>query len=226
MNVAPRGAAKGNFAVGRKGHRIEAIVIHLMAGSMEGTLSWFRNPASKVSAHYGVSRKGEVVRYVNDEDTAYHAGTVDHPTAELVLAKPGVSPNLWSIGIEHEGTADQEPTAAQMVASAELVASLCARYSIPIDAKHIIPHRAIRASKTCPGKIDVLELITLARGAAAPALSAKSMVGARRWSEYLGTNIVVTRWASDSDWSFLRESDLAQLGLRGTVAFSDLPPAR
>lgn len=226
MIIAPRGAAKSNFAVGRKGHRIEAIVIHLMAGTMASTLEWFRNPISKVSAHYGISRKGEVVRYVNDEDTAYHAGTVDHPTAELVREKAGISPNLWTIGIEHEGTVDQEPTPAQMVASAELVASLCARYSIPIDAKHIIPHRAIRASKTCPGKIDVLELITLARGAAAPALSAKSMVGARRWSEYLGTNIVVTRFSADDDWSFIREADLARLGHKATSSFSEFPPAR
>lgn len=224
MNIAPRAAAKSNFAAGRKGHTIQAIVIHVMEGSMEGTLAWFRNTLSKVSAHYGVSRKGEVVQYVDDQDTAYHAGKVDHPTAELVQQNIGISPNLWTIGIEHEGTEDQEPTAAQMVASAELVAALCARYKIPLDEKHVIPHHAIRSSKSCPGKISVPELLALARGAAQPI--DQPQVGDRRWSAYLGENLIVTAYDSDEDWSFIRESQLRGLGQRATTKFSRLPARR
>lgn len=162
----------GNHASGRGGHRPEALVIHVMEGTMESTLSWFRSPASKVSAHYGVSRAGEVVQYVRDEDTAWHAGRVLRPTAEMVLERPGVNPNLWTIGIEHEGGADQEPTSAQLAASAELMAMLADRWQIPLDLRHVIPHRAIYAAKTCPGRIDVGALVEMARrhgGAASPA---------------------------------------------------------
>lgn len=220
MNVAPRGIDAKNFAEGRQGHRVQALVIHIMEGSMEGTLAWFRNPTSRVSSHYGVSRKGEVVQYVDDDDTAYHAGNVDRPTADLVKQNAGVNPNLWTIGIEHEGKADQEPTAAQMVASAELVAALCLKHSIPIDEKHVIPHHAIRASKPCPGKISVKELVTLARGASQPVTP---RVGDRRFSPYLGENVIITEYVADDDWHFIRESQLRGLGQRATTRLSLLP---
>jgi hypothetical protein len=181
-----------------------------MEGTMESTLSWFRSPASKVSAHYGVGRDGEVVQYVRDEDTAWHAGRVLRPTAEMVLERPGVNPNLWTIGIEHEGGADQEPTAAQLAASAELMKTLSDRWDIPLDLRHVIPHRAIYAAKTCPGRIEVSTLIQLAtRGGAREGVGAAVPVpGTRRWSNYFGEYLILTRYVSDREWYFVRESEL------------------
>jgi hypothetical protein len=221
----------GNHASGRGGHRPEALVIHVMEGTMESTLSWFRSPASKVSAHYGVSRAGEVVQYVRDEDTAWHAGRVLRPTAEMVLERPGVNPNLWTIGIEHEGGADQEPTSVQLAASAELMAMLSDRWEIPLDLRHVIPHRAIYAAKTCPGRIDVGKLVQLstrqgsagggsgagAGGTAAPA------PGTRRWSNYFGEYLILTRYVSDRNWYFVRESELRTMGERASAAWSEMP---
>jgi hypothetical protein len=53
-----------NKTPGRGGFRPEAIVIHIMEGTLGGTDDWFNNPASKVSAHYGIGRNGQVHQYV------------------------------------------------------------------------------------------------------------------------------------------------------------------
>lgn len=221
MNIPRLPAAPKNFAKGRQGHAIQAVVIHVMEGSMYSTGSWFKNPKSRVSAHYGISRTGEVVQYVDDADTAYHAGTVRNPTAELVKRNAGVNPNLWTIGIEHEGYAIQEPTPAQMAASAELLALLSQKHGIPLDETHVIPHRAVRADKTCPGLIEVPALLSLARTAARP--TAQPQIGERRFSPYLGENIVLTRYVTDGEWYFLRESQLHDLGQRASSPWSSFP---
>lgn len=214
----------GNHASGRSGHRPEALVIHVMEGTMESTLSWFRSPASKVSAHYGVSRAGEVVQYVRDEDTAWHAGRVLRPTAEMVLDQPGVNPNLWTIGIEHEGGANQEPTSVQLAASAELMKMLSGRWGIPLDLRHVIPHRAIYAAKTCPGRIDVGDLVELAtRGGGGGAGAGAPVSGTRRWSDYFGEYLILTRYVSDQEWYFVRESELRTMGERASAAWSEMP---
>ena len=58
---------------------VDRIVIHITAGGpgIDGTISWFQNPASKVSSHYIVGRDGEVVQMVRNADTAYHASSAN-----------------------------------------------------------------------------------------------------------------------------------------------------
>ena len=56
-----------NSNKGRKSYRPEAIVIHIMEGSLSGTDDWFRSTKSNVSAHYGIGKTGEVHRYVPEE---------------------------------------------------------------------------------------------------------------------------------------------------------------
>lgn len=144
------GCATGNYIKGRPaGFRPEAIVIHIMAGSLRGTDVFFNNPAAKVSAHYGVGKAGEIHQYVDESDTAFHAGIVVRPTWKLI--KPNVNPNYYSIGIEHEGQADDAWPPEQFDSSLKLAGEIARRWSIPIDRDHIICHREIRATKTCPG---------------------------------------------------------------------------
>lgn len=144
-----------NFRMGRSGKKPDVIVVHIQAGSQGGTDAWFRNPASGVSAHYGVSKHGEVVQWVADENTAYHAGTVKSPSAAIVLERAGKNPNTYTLGIECEGQATDDPPEAQMEALADLVHHLAETHKIPLTRRHVIGHREIRADKTCPGKIDV-----------------------------------------------------------------------
>jgi nucleoid-associated protein YgaU len=68
------------------------------------------------------------------------------------------------VGIEHEGKATDLWSEAMYQASGELIAAVCCRHNIPIDYKHIIPHRAIRADKTCPGNgVDLSKLLAIAQ---------------------------------------------------------------
>lgn len=154
-----------NFWAGRKGYRPEGVVIHIMDGTLVGTDSWFANPASQVSAHYGVGRTGEVHQYVKEEDTAWHAGRVDAPAWRLI--KPNVNPNLYTVGIEHEGKADDVWTDAMKQSSAELVREICQRWQIPIDRNHIVGHFEIFSKKpNCPArdKKIINEIVALAGG--------------------------------------------------------------
>jgi N-acetylmuramoyl-L-alanine amidase len=146
-----------NFTHGRRGRKPIAIVIHIMEGTLTGTDAWFANRASRVSAYYGVGKKGEVHQYVDEHDTAADEGIVDRPSWRLL--KHGVNPNYYTLGIEHEGKAGDALTEPQMAASAELIAGIAKRWNIPLDRDHIIGHHEIRFGKPCPGpgvNIDAL----------------------------------------------------------------------
>lgn len=155
-----------NFSWGRKSYRPEAIVIHIMQGTLEGTDSWFRDPLARVSAHYGVGKNGEVHQYVKEQDTAWHAGVIASPSWSLIKRSDNglyINPNLYTIGIEHEGLVDSVWTDAMYQSSSSLIAEMAMRWSIPIDRNHIIGHHEIYAVKACPGnKVDFNRLIDTA----------------------------------------------------------------
>lgn len=152
-----------NFWIGRKGYRPEAVVIHIMDGTLPGTDSWFANTTSQVSAHYGIGKNGEVHQYVQESDAAWHAGRVDAPVWKLI--KPNINPNLYTIGIEHEGKPDDVWTDAMKQSSATLIREICQRWQIPIDRDHIVGHFEIFSKKpNCPAtnKKILDDLVTLA----------------------------------------------------------------
>lgn len=139
-----------NYTVGRYGYNPEAIVIHLMDGSLKGTDSWFRNPDSKASTHYGVGVAGEVYQWVEEKNMAWGNGRVDKPTWKGL--KPNANPNLYTISIEHEGKSGHEWTEDQYKATADLVKEIAKRWNIPLDAEHIVVHSEIFSKKpNCPG---------------------------------------------------------------------------
>lgn len=133
-------APSPNFKAGRKGRKIIAIVNHITAGLMPGTLSWLRNPDAKASAHYLITKKGEIYQLVKDEDTAWHAGIVDHPDWALY---DGSNPNYYTVGIEHEALAGEPLNEEQYRASLWLHQQLIVKWGIPIDINHIIGHYRI-----------------------------------------------------------------------------------
>lgn len=155
-----------NFTAGRKIYKPEAVVIHIMEGSLSGTDSWFKNPVSKVSAHYGIGKTGEVHQYVAETNSAWHAGRVNSPSWQLI--KPAgnglfINPNFYTVGIEHEGNEDSDWTDDMYNSSSEMVKQICSRWNIPVDRNHIIGHHEIYSLKTCPGnKVNLNKLIALA----------------------------------------------------------------
>jgi len=176
-----------NFWSGRKGYKPEAIVIHIMDGTLVGTDAWFANSESQVSAHFGIGKNGEVHQYVKEEDTAWHAGRIDNPNWKFI--KPNnVNPNLYTIGIEHEGRSDDVWTGAMKQASAELIREVCERWDIPIDRAHIIGHYQIFSKKpNCPAKDKKIidELIALATGPQAHNIPSQVEEGVKKIEEGL-----------------------------------------
>lgn len=57
----------------RNGSKITNIVIHHTDSfNLDGTVAWFKNPASQVSAHYVLGLDGSLVQMVHDGDKAWH----------------------------------------------------------------------------------------------------------------------------------------------------------
>jgi N-acetylmuramoyl-L-alanine amidase len=170
------GCAPVNFRRGRPpGFQPEAIVIHIGEGSLRSIDQHFNDPGSRVSAHYCVSKAGDIHQYVDEKDTAFHAGNIDRPswTGLKPGATPGsfINPNFYTIGIEHEGFADDAWPDPQLATSAALVAEIAQRWKIPLDEDHVIRHHQIRFLKSCPGNVIKISDI-LGRIAAAPATPA------------------------------------------------------
>ena len=180
-------AATGNYRPANRGRAdIQRIVIHITDGcttghcrtdaerarAINGTISWFQDPAARVSAHYIVGQDGEVVQMVRHEDVAYHAHTA----------------NSNSIGIEHVADAGHRghvrtaPSRLQLEASAALVTWLCDRFGITPDRAHILGHSEVDSGTThadCPNAVwdwdTYMRLVTsrqcLAQGLAAQGMS-------------------------------------------------------
>jgi N-acetylmuramoyl-L-alanine amidase len=132
-------------------------------GSFSSTVHWFADPASRVSSHYLVGLDGRVIQFVDERDTARHAGRVKDPTARLVGAD---NPNLYTVGIEFEDGGEPhtvERPNEQYGAGAELLRAIAERWSIELDREHVVGHREIYAAKTCPGNLDIERLIQMAR---------------------------------------------------------------
>lgn len=123
----------------RTSANIDRIVIHIADGTYTGTIGWFQscnqcNPSPgccpcQVSAHYVISKNGDITQMVLEKDIAHHARSF----------------NTRSIGIEHEGRPNDCSffTNAMYQASAALVRNICDKYGIPKDRTHIIGHNEV-----------------------------------------------------------------------------------
>lgn len=148
--LSPNHSSRGNA-------KVLGVVIHTTVGTYDGTISFFQKTSSGVSAHYVISLDGDITQMVEEFESAYHAGIVDRPSAKLVTDRPGLNPNVFTIGIENVDNlnpagADRSKQYPALIA---LVRDICNRFGIPIDRYHVVGHREIRASKTCPGNLDV-----------------------------------------------------------------------
>lgn len=123
----------------RNGEHIRRIVMHYTTSrNVDGTISWFLNPASKVSAHYIIARNGDIYQMVADADKAWHAKNA----------------NADSIGIEHSAAPGDGMTPEQEAASVMLVRWLLSEYKLPKTAIHghrFTPENA--GTTDCPGHL-------------------------------------------------------------------------
>ena len=140
---------------GRRGQAIDRIVIHITGAPQTPHIgSWFAREEANTSAHYMVDQNGNIIQFVREQDTAWHARGV----------------NRRSIGIEHvaiqrggaryprsDGSVQTfpytPPTDAEYRASAALVAHLCQKYALTPNRETVIGHREADSGTThtsCP----------------------------------------------------------------------------
>ena len=138
-----------NFS-SREGRKIIAIVNHVTAGAFPGCLSWMQNPAAQASAHYIITKTGRIIQIVKEGDKAWHAGSVNEPNWSLY---DGTNPNLYTLGIEHEGQSGEALTEQQYQSTLFLHKELTSKYGIPINTDRIIGHYRIDSVNrpNCPG---------------------------------------------------------------------------
>lgn len=121
-----------NFGTRPEGTVIDTIVLHHTAGdNLKGTVNWFRNPESQVSAHFTVGRDGSIVQHLSTYLRAWHAGkSID------ALGRENV--NDFSVGIEidNEGDGKHPYPEAQLQAVEHLVSVLMRRFSIRQITSH------------------------------------------------------------------------------------------
>lgn len=112
--------------------------------------------AYKVSSHYAIARNGDIVRFVADEDRAYHAGTSTMP----VPGDDRTGLNDFTIGIElmsshpdlddEVKTPEDAYTKEQYKALEDLMKYLCENHPI----KYVVGHDEIAPGrKTDPGPL-------------------------------------------------------------------------
>jgi N-acetyl-anhydromuramyl-L-alanine amidase AmpD len=107
------------------------VVIHTIEGSAGAAISWFKNCASNVSAHYVVGYNGAITQMVADNNIAWHVAYY----------------NSRSIGIEHEGYAYRNTwTDTQVRQSATLTRYLTWAYGIPRSRSNIVGHSELGAA--------------------------------------------------------------------------------
>ena len=141
---------------GRNGQHVDMIVIHAISlppGEF-GTgyvLDFFLNRLDhtahpylrqlegvRVSAHYFIDRVGAIIEFVDPDLMAWHAGESSFEGRDRC--------NLFSIGIELEGSLDHPFTEEQYRALKELCILLMKRYPL------ITPERIVGHSDIAPGR--------------------------------------------------------------------------
>jgi N-acetyl-anhydromuramyl-L-alanine amidase AmpD len=143
------------FTSGRNGTPIDRVVIHITdASTTSSTVNTFSSPNARASAHYLVGQDGEIIQFVSEADTAWHAKGANRRSIgiEHVAIKAGGADYPRSNGGSQHFDA-LSPSDAQYCESAALVSYLCDKYGLPKDRTTIIGHNEADPATThgsCP----------------------------------------------------------------------------
>lgn len=187
----------------RNGAEIDMIVLHCStAATVEGTIHWFLNRNSRVSAHYIIDKNGDIYQMVRDDLSAWHAKTA----------------NSRSIGIEHVGTAADHLTDAQSRASGVLVRWLAAEYGVP--AAKVVGHRFAPGNEgttDCPNHLfgeDTAEAVAVWVNANVGDDAGSREPRKRRRVQAQNVRrraLQLPKWATPSTWFARLRSDLSRI---------------
>ena len=92
-----------NFKVGNVlAH--QGLVLHIMDGTLVGTIAWFNNPHAQASSHFAVGKQGQLVQFVDTDSMAWTEA----------------SGNPYWISVECEGHGGDSLTPQQIATIAKL----------------------------------------------------------------------------------------------------------
>jgi N-acetylmuramoyl-L-alanine amidase len=106
MNIIQSGNQNTNKS-SRRNYIPEMIVNHIVEGSAQSCINWFRSPDNKVSsAHFLVGKDGKAYQFVDIKDNAWANGLDDigiRKSKSAIVQNHKVNPNWISVSIEYEG---------------------------------------------------------------------------------------------------------------------------
>lgn len=135
--------------------QVRGVVIHIMAGTLAGTDSWFRNSRASASSHFGTGKAGQLYQWVDTNDRAWAQANGN---------------SSW-LSIENEGKGGDKLTDAQLDRCAEVLAWAHRTYGVPLQVAHSpsgrgLGYHAMGGSSwgghtSCPGSKIVAQLPTI-----------------------------------------------------------------
>ncbi len=165
---APTGPGKWldspNFWPGRPAGQPIAVVLHTAAGTLSGMDTWFANPDSQSSSHYGIGLGGEIHQYVRLEDRSWTNGILE--AANHWPGPATVQPNELTVNIETEdrGLEQMLVTDEQYQSTVQVGWAIVARYP---SIRYLMTHRSLnpgtRANDPGPRWLESGRFSALAR---------------------------------------------------------------
>lgn len=131
---------------------VRGVVVHIMAGTLAGTDSWFRNPKAQASSHFGTGKGGALYQWVDTADRAWAQA----------------SGNRTWLSVENEGKGGDTLTEEQLDRNAEVLAWAHEKYGVPLQVAagpngyglgyHAMGGDAWGGHTSCPGPKIVAQL--------------------------------------------------------------------
>lgn len=131
---------------------VRGVVVHIMAGTLAGTDSWFRNSRAQASSHFGTGKTGALYQWVDTSDRAWAQA----------------SGNSSWLSVENEGKGGDALTSAQMDRIADVLRWAHEKYGVPLQVAsspsgrglgyHAMGGAAWGGHTSCPGSRIVAQL--------------------------------------------------------------------
>jgi hypothetical protein len=132
------GMTRAHYVPGRV-KPISVLLMHATAGT--NSLGWLRQggaPTAPISCHYLIAKTGKVWQFVNEADTAWHAGASKWRGLEV---KGTLNPCSVGIELENLNSGHDPYPDAQILAAVELARQIVKRYDISLI--DLVRHRDV-----------------------------------------------------------------------------------
>ncbi|MEV0553129.1 N-acetylmuramoyl-L-alanine amidase [Streptomyces sp. NPDC050597] len=139
--------------------QVRGVVVHIMAGTLAGTDSWFRNSQAQASSHFGTGKGGALYQWVDTTDRAWAQA----------------AGNTSWLSVENEGKGGDTLTDAQLDRNAQVLAWAHKTHGVPLQVAdgpngrglgyHGMGGKAWGNHPSCPGSRIVAQLPEIVRRA-------------------------------------------------------------